>query len=173
MLRVLLLAACAVLLVACAPRFDWRTVVFGAQGASGVLPDKPQVQTHDVTFEGTTLALTMHTAHAGHVLFALGAAPLPPPWQADAAAQQRLAQWAMANFYRNAGLDPPANLPAPGERFVIEGHGAKGPLRFEVQVKVTDREWLEAVAVAAPHDFDRAPVDDFWLSLRWAETAPR
>lgn len=166
--RFLAALLCVLGLAACSPQFDWRPVVFGEQGAAGVLPDKPDTQTQAVPFESGELSLTMHSAQVGGVLFALGQAPLPAPLRQDAAARDRLARWAMASFYRNVGLEPPAQLPAPGTRFVIDGQGPKGPLRLQGQIIVTPREWLEAVVIAAPTDFDRAPVDDFWLSLRWS-----
>jgi hypothetical protein len=167
-IRILTLLLCAAVLAGCSPRFNWRSVPFGEQGASGVLPDKPDVQTRAVPFESQSLPLTMRSARSGGVLFALGEAPLPEALTRDPEARARLARWAAESFYRTAGVAAPASLPAPGERFVIEGHGPKGPLRFEIQITVTAREWLEAVVVASPHDFDRAPVDDFWLALRWS-----
>ena len=83
MSRMLAAACCLALLAACSPTFDWRPVAFGHQGAAGVLPDTPQAQTRPVSFEGQTLELTMHSARAGGVLFALGSAELPPGWEAS------------------------------------------------------------------------------------------
>jgi hypothetical protein len=172
MTRILAVLMCALLLAACSPTFDWRPVPFGRQGAVGVLPDKPQAQTRTVRFGSLDLPLTMHSARAGSVLFALGEAPLPAGLASDPAAQERLAQWATAAIYHNAGVEPPPTLPPPGTRFVVDGHGPKGKLRFQAQVRVTASEWLEAIVIGAPADFARAPVDDFWLSLRWS-TAPQ
>ncbi|HEX7385949.1 MAG TPA: hypothetical protein VF285_01585 [Castellaniella sp.] len=171
-IRILMLLLCAAILAGCSPRFNWHSVVFGEQGASGVLPDAAHVQTKTVQFGSIPLPLTMHSAHAGGVLFGLGEAPLPASLSGDPQARERLDRWAVASFYRTAGVPVPATLPAPGERFVIEGHGPKGRLRFEIQIMVTNTEWLEAIVVATPHDFDRAPVDDFWLALRWSAAAP-
>lgn len=165
MVRLIAALLAGLVLGACSPQFDWRPVAFGQQGAAGVLPDRPDVQTQDVAFESHTLALTMRSAKSGAVLFALGAAPLPVALVGDPAARARLARWAVGALYHNAGVEPPAALPAPGTRFVIEGRNAKGPLRFEAEVVVTDTEWLEALVIAAPADFSRAPVEDFWLSL--------
>lgn len=172
MTRSLTVLICALLLAACSPQFDWRPVTFGRQGAEGVLPDKPQAQTRAVRFESLDLPLTMHSARAGSVLFALGEAPLPARLAGDPAARERLAQWAVAAIYRNAGVEPPTTLPPPGTQFTVDGQGPKGKLRFQAQVKVTASEWLEAIVVGAPADFARAPVNDFWLSLRWS-TAPQ
>lgn len=168
MARFLALLLSTLLLAACSPQFDWRPVPFGRQGAVGVLPDKPQAETRTVRFESRDLALTMRSARAGSVLFALGESPLPAGLAGDPAARVRLAQWATAAIYRNAGIEPPAELPSPGARFVVDGHGPDGALRFQAQVRVTASEWLEAIVVGAPADFARAPVDDFWLSLRWS-----
>jgi hypothetical protein len=156
MTRILAVLMCALLLAACSPKFDWRPVPFGRQGAVGVLPDKPRAQTRTVRFGSLDLPLTMHSARAGSVL------------ASDPAAQERLAQWATAAIYHNAGVEPPPTLPPPGTQFVVDGHGPKGTLRFQAQVRVTPSEWLEAIVIGAPADFARAPVDDFWLSLRWS-----
>jgi hypothetical protein len=172
MTRILTVLTCALLLAGCSPQFDWRPVAFGRQGAAGVLPDKPQTQTRKIRFESHDLPLTMHSARAGSVLFALGEAPLEAKLANDPAARERLASWAVAAIYHNAGVEPPAMLPDPGTRFTVDGRSPKGPLRFEAQVRVTASEWLEAIVIGAPADFARAPVDDFWLSLRWS-TAPQ
>lgn len=165
--RVLAAVLCVAWLAGCSPTFDWRPVRFGQDGASGVLPDTPHAQTRQVGYDTWTLPLSMTSARAGSVLFALGAAPLPPDLAASASARERLARWAVESFYRNAGTAPPDPAPRPGERFTVHGQGPDGPIWIEAQVIVTDREWLEAVVIAAPDDYARAPVGDFWLSLRW------
>ena len=166
MFRTLAVACCAVLLAACSPTFDWRPVAFGQGGAAGVLPDTPQDQTRAVPFEDQPLDLTMRTARAGGVLFALGSAPLPPALGAEAAARGRLARWAVDALYRNVGAEPPGPDADPQQRVVFEGRGPDGPVRVEAQIRVTPTEWLEAVVIAAP-DARKPEVDDFWLSLRW------
>ena len=171
MFRMLPVGCCAVLLAACSPTFDWRPVAFGQGGAAGVLPDTPQAQTRPVPFEGRTLNLTMRSARAGGVLFALGAAELPPGWAADAAVRRRLARWAVDALYRNAGAEPPGPDADPEQRFSFQGRGPQGPVRVEAQVRVTATEWLEAVVIAGADDHARAPVGDFWLSLRWPDEA--
>ena len=171
MFRMLAVGCCAVLLAACSPTFDWRPVAFGQGGAAGVLPDTPQTQTRPVPFEDQALSLTMRSARAGGVLFALGAAELPPGWAADAAVRRRLARWAVDALYRNAGAEPPGPDADPEQRFSFQGRGPQGPVRVEAQVRVTATEWLEAVVIAGTDDHARAPVGDFWLSLRWPDEA--
>ncbi|MGB3423916.1 MAG: hypothetical protein WBF84_01095 [Castellaniella sp.] len=167
MFRILAIVCCAAWLAACSPTFDWRPVAFGQGGAAGVLPDTPQTQARPVTFEDRTLTLTMRSARAGGMLFALGSADLPPEWADDAAARRRLARWAVDALYRNVGAAPPGPETDPEQRVSFEGRGPQGPVRVEAQIKVTATEWLEAVVIAGPDDYARAPVDDFWLSLRW------
>ncbi len=171
MFRILAIGCCAVWLAACSPTFDWRPVAFGQGGAAGALPDTPQSQTRPVPFEDQTLTLTMRSARAGGVLFALGAAALPPDWADDAPARRRLARWAVEALYRNAGAEPPGPGIDPEQRFSFRGQGPQGPVRVEAQVRVTATEWLEAVVIAGPDDHVHAPVDDFWLSLRWPDGA--
>ena len=168
MVKTVLVACCAVWLAACSPTFDWRPVAFGQSGAAGVLPDTPQTQTRAVPFEDQSLDLTMRTAKAGGVLFALGAASLPPALADDAHARHRLAHWALEALYRNVGATPPAPDADPQQRVVFEGRGPDGQVHVEAQIKVTATEWLEAVVIAGPDDRVRA-VDDFWLSLRWPD----
>ncbi|MFV0282319.1 MAG: hypothetical protein ACK5JE_00820 [Castellaniella sp.] len=169
LVRRLAAGGCAILLVACSPTFDWRPVAFGQAGAAGVLPDTPQAQTRPVPFGDQTLSLTMQSARAGGVLFALGAAELPAGWAADARVRQRLARWAVEALYRNAGAEPPGADFDPEQRFVIRGRGPQGPVRVEAQVRVTATEWLEAIVIAGPDADARAPLGDFWLSLRWPD----
>jgi hypothetical protein len=166
-LRMLAAVIGAAVLAACSPTFDWRPVAFGQDGAAGVLPDTPKAQTRPVTFEDQTLDLTMRSAEAGGVLFALGSAALPPGWGDDPARRRRLARWAIEALYRNAGAEPPDPQSDPGQRFSFQGRGPQGPVQVDAQVRVTADEWLEAVVIASPDDRAHAPVNDFWLSLRW------
>lgn len=172
MFRILVAMLCVCLLEACSPSFDWRQVDFGQRGASGVLPDSPQTQTHQVAYETWTLPLSMTSARAGSVLFALGSAPLPPDLSASSSERERLARWAIKSFYQNAGAELPDPAPGPGERFTVHGQGPSGAVVIEAQVRVTDVEWLEAVVIAAPEDYAQAPVGDFWFSLRWPVSTP-
>ncbi len=167
MFRILAIVCCAAWLAACSPTFDWRPVAFGQGGATGVLPDTPQTQARPVTFENQTLNLTMRSARAGGVLFALGAADLPPGWADDAAVRRRLARWAIDALYRNVGAEPPGPDADLEQRFSFEGRGPQGPVQVEAQIRVTATEWLEAVVISGSDDRARAPLGDFWLSLRW------
>ncbi len=132
-----------------------------------MLPDTPQTQARPVTFENQTLNLTMRSARAGGVLFALGAADLPPGWADDAAVRRRLARWAIDALYRNVGAEPPGPDADLEQRFSFEGRGPQGPVQVEAQIRVTATEWLEAVVISGSDDRARAPLGDFWLSLRW------
>src|SRR5690606_13857275 len=82
-------------LAACSPSLEWWPVALGHQRAAGGLPDTTQARARPVSFEGQTLELTMHSARAGGVLFALGSAELPPGWGSDPAVRRRLARWAV------------------------------------------------------------------------------
>lgn len=168
MFRILTVLGCICCLVACSPTFDWRRVDFGL-AADGVLPDAPATQTREFPFEAETLQLSMRSARAGDVLFALGAAPLPSRFRDDEAARARLARWATESFYRNLGQAMPDPAPAAGSRFKVQGQGPDGPVQIEAQVVVTPHEWLEAVVIAAPDAYARAPVGDFWLALHWPQ----
>lgn len=169
--RYLLAALCILALAGCSPEFDWRSVSVAGGALSGVLPGRLQSETREVTFEGHALGLTMATAQAGSVLFALGHASLPPALGADPAARAELALAVTRSFYRNLGVPPHDPLPQPGQRFVIDGGTTSQPMRLEALVVVSPQYLLEAIVTAAPDNFARAPVGDFWLGLRLPSVA--
>ncbi len=165
-MRWMLLAACALAMVGCSPKFDWRSVDVADGAVTGVLPARPQSETRAVDYEGHSLSLTMTMAQAGSVLFALGHAPLPPSMQDDPAAAQALARAVIRSFYDSLGVQVPDPAPRPGERFVIDGGAPDRPIRLEGLVVTSTRDLLEAVVTAETDAFDRAPVQDFWMGLR-------
>lgn len=69
--------ACALLLAACSPKFDWREVHGTNISFSAVLPGKPASHTRLVDLGGIRVPMTMTAANVDDVTFAVGVAELP------------------------------------------------------------------------------------------------
>lgn len=150
----------------CSPQFDWRVVSVDNGVVTGVLPDRPRTQTHQVEIDGHRFDLSMTMAEAGDVLFALGHAPLPDALLSDRAAARAVGYELIASFYNNLNVAPPDPLPALGERFVVEGTGPAGPMHLEAVVGLGRAAVIEAVVMATQQAYVRAPVQDFWNGLK-------
>ncbi|MGF2507827.1 hypothetical protein ACQUWY_19585, partial [Ralstonia pseudosolanacearum] len=76
-------SACA-LLLACSPRYDWRTVQSAEGGYSVDYPGKPTAEARPVIIAGQRLPMTMQAASIDGTLFAVGVVELPaddPIWR--------------------------------------------------------------------------------------------
>lgn len=119
----------ALLLAACAPKFDWREV-HGAEAPFEVLmPAKPDRLSQPVNLDGQSTTMTMTAAEIDGVTFAVGTAAL-----ADAQAARRALDAMKTAMVRNIGgrIDrekTSAAGPAGGAQTVIdiEATGAPGP----------------------------------------------
>ena len=85
-------AACVLLLAACAPAMDWREVVLPDAGLAASFPCKPHANTASVPLGGADVPLTMHTCKAADATFAVGHARL----QAGTLPGPVLEQWRKA-----------------------------------------------------------------------------
>lgn len=77
--------ACALLLAACSPKFDWREVRGAGAPYVVMLPAKPASHTREIDLDGIKVSMTMTAAEVDEVTFAVGAAALPDPAQASKA----------------------------------------------------------------------------------------
>jgi len=75
--------ACAAVLAACSPKFDWREVRGTSAPFVVLLPAKPATHTRSVNLDGISVDMTMTAADAGGVTFAVGTAELPDAAQAQ------------------------------------------------------------------------------------------
>lgn len=84
-LSALACAACALLLAACSPQYDWREVRGAGAPFTIVLPGKPASHTRAINLDGLPVTMMMTAAEVDHVTFAVGTAELPDGAQAEKA----------------------------------------------------------------------------------------
>ena len=76
------------LLNACSPHFDWREIRPNDAPYSVLLPSKPNAISRDILLGDQKVVMTMQAAQIDGVSFAVGAAKLPDPTQAQIAIDQ-------------------------------------------------------------------------------------
>ncbi|MDF9432854.1 hypothetical protein EM868_24205 [Cupriavidus gilardii] len=64
-------------LLACSPRYDWRTIQSNEGGYAALYPGKPTSAARDVAIAGRKLPMTMEAARVDETLFAVGVVSLP------------------------------------------------------------------------------------------------
>lgn len=74
-----------ILLSACSPTFNWRTVHGTNAPYSVLLPAKPTVLSRLINLDGTQITMTMTAAEVEDTVFAVGNATIPKTTQAQAA----------------------------------------------------------------------------------------
>lgn len=123
--------AAALLLAACSPALNWRSVPLDGAALTATLPCKPDHATRTVEMAGAPVELVMAGCEADNATFAVSFAALPDPASADTA----LAHWRAAVLAR---LEPatvlseqpftrPGTLPMPSAvRLVAQGRRADG-----------------------------------------------
>lgn len=77
--------SCALLLVACSPKLDWREVRGSGAPFVVLLPAKPASYTRAVNLDGLQVSMTMTAAEVDKVVFAVGTAELPDAAEAPKA----------------------------------------------------------------------------------------
>lgn len=76
-IRIFGLATLCTLIVACSPKFDWRTIKNDAQGYSVMFPSKPQLIERDITYQTTSLKQTLEFAKVDEDVFAVMTTQIP------------------------------------------------------------------------------------------------
>ena len=122
----------ALMLAACSPALNWRSVPLDGAALTATLPCKPDHAVRTVEMAGLPVELAMAGCEADNATFAISHAALPDPARADTA----LAHWRAAALARvgaalvlpEQGFAPPGPLPRPraGGR-VAQGQRADGP----------------------------------------------
>ena len=76
-LRIAGLATLCTLILACSPRFDWRTIKNDAQVYSVMFPSKPQLIERNITYQKTSLKQTLEFAKVDEDVFAVMTTQIP------------------------------------------------------------------------------------------------
>ncbi len=71
------LVASCILVAACSPQFDWRTIKNDAQGYSVMFPSKPQLIERSITYQATSLKQTLEFAKVNEDVFAVMTTQIP------------------------------------------------------------------------------------------------
>lgn len=96
-------AALAAGLIACSPRYDWRTIQSNEGAYAALYPGKPSGAAREVAIAGRKLPMTMDAARIDETLFAVGVVTLPAD---DAALRQAALESMQAGLLGNLGPHP-------------------------------------------------------------------
>jgi len=148
--------ACA-LLMACSPKYDWRTV-HSDEGAYAVdYPAKPTTEARPITVNGQRLPMTMQAASIDGTLFAIGVVELPaddPVWRQHAVDALRAGlsanlkgKVAVHDIAVKTAAQPPLSLPAV--ELIAQGAGGDDPAprRLTARVVATGKHAYQAVVL--------------------------
>ncbi|TDN68358.1 hypothetical protein B0G77_1679 [Paraburkholderia sp. BL10I2N1] len=160
-------------LIACTPTFDWRTIMNDDQGYTVDLPAKPSVDERQIDIGGTPMKMSMQTAEAGEVVFAVGTITLPGD---DPQAQRTALEFLRTGLARNLGAAPDSHatqipLAAGGQVSGIEMTfaGKVGP-RLEprtmhARIVARGRHVYQAVVIAGKEP-PQEQLDQFFESFK-------
>lgn len=165
-------AALASLLAACSPEYDWRELSVADGRATAAFPAKVQTESRPVHLDGVQLPFALTFAAVGKGLFAVGYASLPEPVRGNPGEAARLAGALTRAFYANLGLQPPEQLPAPGEEITLHAELDGEPLRLVARVMVLDGAVMEAVAMGPARSLPVERAQEFVRSLRPVRSRP-
>lgn len=82
---------CAVL-IACSPRFDWRTIKNEAQGYTAMFPGKPQLIERSITYGHSALKQTLEFAKVDEDVFAIMTTQIPSAIVGEAKSIEQMLQ---------------------------------------------------------------------------------
>ena len=155
--------ACAVLLLACSPKFDWREV----RGANApfvvLLPAKPASHTRDVDLGGLRVAMTMTAADVAGVTFAVGTAELPDAAQATKALAAM--KTALVRNINGTVRQEKTSAPGTASAIDIEAIGAESRLLI-ARFLAKDKRIYQVVVLGKENAVSREAVDTFFTSFK-------
>ena len=156
----------AALLAACSPDYNWREVSLADGVVSAIFPDKPRTQTKVLKFDGHDLSFSLTGTVLDDTVFAVGHAALPSDVGQSKDQRETIYRQTVQSLYGNLGKPLPEALPAPGERFSIEGKGPRGPLRIDGVVWVHSRSLTQGLVTAPADRFPQAQADEFLRGIK-------
>ncbi|WP_397475125.1 hypothetical protein [Pusillimonas sp.] len=150
-----------VCIAGCSPEYNWREVAVGDDVGLVLFPDKPRVETRTLEFSGQQVRFTLTTAEVGGSIFAVGHAPWPQAMQADEQLRRELGHAVISSLYRNLGGEAPAELPAFGESFDVEGSS----MQLQARVWLSRQALVEGMVMGPTEDFPSAAAGEFLDSV--------
>lgn len=172
-------AVMCALLLACSPKYDWRTVQSNDGAYIVDYPAKPTAEARPVNIHGQRLPMTMQAANIDGTLFAVGVVELPaddPAWRQQAVDALRMGlsanlkgSVAVRDIAVKTAAQPPLSLPAV--ELIVQGAGGDDPAqrRLTARVVATGRRAYEAIVLesgdAARDGRQQEQVDQFLSSF--------
>ena len=152
--------ACAAVLAACSPKFDWREVRGTSAPFVVLLPAKPATHTRSVNLDGISVDMTMTAADAGGVTFAVGTAELP-----DAAQAQHALTAMKTALVRNiGGTVRKETTPSPGT-VEVEAAGTDSRLLL-ARFIARDKRIYQVIAVGKESALPPEAAETFFTSFK-------
>lgn len=155
----------SLLLSACSPDYNWRSITLGMGEITAFFPGKPLVQQRELDFAGQMLNFSLTSARVSDVVFAVGYAALPPTVREDPKLRTELAAAAIRSVYQNLGQVAPDPLPKLGETFQVNGQLAGDTVLTKAKVWLTDAALVEGLVSAAGQDFPEDQSNEFFRGL--------
>ncbi len=166
----------SLLIVACSPQFDWRTVRNDEGHYTVMLPAKPLLDERVLTIAGHALKMQMQTATVGDAMFAVGVVTLPAD---DPALRAQVLTYLQNGLARNVGAQPmlyvvrsPGSHDAGGEtRIAMDVAGPVAHMQTQeqrvihAQFVARDRHVYQA-AVVSRRELDPVQLEQFFASLK-------
>lgn len=156
--------ACAALLIACSPKFDWREVRGTGAPFVVLLPAKPASHTRDVNLDGLQVSMTMTAAEVDGVTFAVGTAELP-----DAALAPKALAAMKTALVRNIGgaikQEKTSAAGAVPATIDIEATGTESHVLL-ARFLAKDRRIYQVVVVGKEEALSREAADMFLTSFK-------
>lgn len=153
------------LLTGCSPDYNWRKVSVADGMVTAILPDKPTVQERTLNFSGHDVSFSLTAAMVNGATFAIGYAPLPQALQADDAERTKMGLAVIRSFYQNLGVAVPAELPAFGQRFRIQGQSQTGPVTLQAETWLLPHALVEGIVTAPTASFPESQATEFFAGL--------
>lgn len=161
-MRICAAIAAGLLMAACSPEYNWREVSVADEVGRVLFPDKPRTESRTLEFNGHPVLFTLTTAKVGNTLFAVGHAPWPEPMQADDALRRSMGQTVVASLYNNLGHEAPAELPAFGDLFQIDGDSG---VRLQARVWLAEHGLVEGMVMGPTDEFSSEAAKEFLDSV--------
>ena len=101
----ILFSLAALVLTACSPAYDWRTITDNTNGYAIDLPAKPLIDERPIDIAGTTMRMHVRAARAENAMFAIGTVTMPGE---DPRLQHAVLESMQDALARNVGAKPDA-----------------------------------------------------------------
>jgi hypothetical protein len=160
-------------LAACSPDYDWRTVTDSAAGYQIDLPAKPMLDERSVEIAGQPMQVSMRVAEAQDAVFAVGTIALPSD---DARMQRAVLDFLQAGLARNVGAQPDArttqiSLASGGQvqgfEIDVTGNAGAKPERKTIHALLVARgKHVYSAAIVSSHEPPQEQVDQFFRSFK-------